>query len=363
MKWHVMLAMLALGAGCATHKSGLSKQDRFDAVSVDEMVANNVSSALFQKAVLCLNARRETRTITAWTNVNVVNLTNATVSIVTNRIVTVSTNLLVTTATNVAPLAPTVGVASPVGETTNAPTDAPAPLASSASPSLTTNVAVSVARNVSSTVAPAQVAATSQLVRTLNNQISATSNHLTISLLTNEVVTMETNQVLNYVTNLTVTYHTNTVVVPTNLVVRDYFLCAELLAPPDFTVLSSGESLVLLVDGVRYGFGQGSSSAAFVSRKGFTSLLYKTTPEVFVAIANAREVRVRLRGVNSVIERTMSAGARQHFREFLLRHFTAEAPAPPAKKKSRSSPTRSVPAPAQRDRAALVEPGQSFSTD
>ena len=60
----------------------------------------------------------------------------------------------------------------------------------------------------------------------------------------------------------------------------------------EFT-LASGESLVLVVDGVRHGFASTNSNTAFIARKGFTSTLHKVPPEVLVDIANARQVKVR----------------------------------------------------------------------
>ena len=57
-------------AGCAgTHPKGSSKVDEFDAVKVDQMSGNNVSRSPMQKVILCLNARRESRLVTATTNV------------------------------------------------------------------------------------------------------------------------------------------------------------------------------------------------------------------------------------------------------------------------------------------------------
>ena len=65
----VLLATLL--ASCATHKSGISKRDPFDDVKVDQMVGNNVSDAILQKTVVCLNARRESKRIVAVTNISV----------------------------------------------------------------------------------------------------------------------------------------------------------------------------------------------------------------------------------------------------------------------------------------------------
>ena len=313
--------------GCATHRTGVSKHDLFDDIKVDQMVDNNVSDAILQKTVVCLNARRETRTVNGTTNITVSWITNAIVTVLTNQTLLISTNYLVTGMTNLAPPAPVFSAADgPVTgtEDASAVVDSSPPLyITNSVPSITTNLTVSIARNQSATVSPIQTSANSQYVRTWNNQITTLSNNVSISLMTNQIVTMETNQVLNYLTNFTVVPITNVNITPVRQLQHEYFLYTELLAPPDFT-LQTGESLVLLVDGARYGFSPGQSGTAFVGRKGFSSALYRVNPEVLVAIANAREVRLRLKGINGVIERTMSASSRQRFHDYLLKFFSAE---------------------------------------
>src|SRR4030095_7999889 len=66
---HISLILAAaLLAGCSsTHQKGISQVDEFDAVKVDQMVGNNISSAPFQKVIICINARRETHQISALT--------------------------------------------------------------------------------------------------------------------------------------------------------------------------------------------------------------------------------------------------------------------------------------------------------
>jgi hypothetical protein len=280
--------------------------------------------------VVCLNARRETRKVPFVTNVVVSLVTNATVATQTNQTVSAATNFLFTAMTNLAPVQPGPPVV--LADTTDAAPVATNTLTSvdtNAAAAVTTNFTLSVARNQSATVSPNQTAANTQSVRTLNNQITTTSNNLSISVLTNLMVTMETNQVLSYLTNLVVMPVTNVIILPTNEVVHDYFLYTELLAPPDFS-LASGESLVLLVDGVRWGFSPGQSGTLFVGRKGYSTTLYKVPPETIVALANAKQARLRIKGVNSVIERKISGPSRAHFRTFLLRYFKAEAPRPKA---------------------------------
>jgi hypothetical protein len=97
----------------------------------------------------------------------------------------------------------------------------------------------------------------------------------------------------------------------------------------------------LLVDGARHGLMPASSGTAFVARKGFQTTLYRVPPELIADIANAKEVKLRLKGVNSVIERKMNAGSRVNFRRFMLKFFTPEAQeddAPPAVQKANITP-------------------------
>jgi len=327
----LVLALLSavVFAGCVgTHKEGISRYDDYDSVRVDQMVGNNVAPKVFEKTIVCLNARRETRRVTSITNVNVVTVTNATPSAQTNTTIAISTNYAFTVMTNLAPYLPPPTNAVPaegaaeaalLGNVTNPP------------PAVTTNLTLSFAANQSASAGANQNAANHQAIRTYNNQISTSSNNLTFAVLTNQVVTAETNQVVSFSTNFSIITLTNMAVIPTNYYAHDYFLYGELIAPADFIPIQSGESLVLLVDGVRYGFSPSPSSTAFVARKGFASALYRASPEALVAIANAKEVKVRIKGVNNVIERTMSAGAIKNFKQFLVKYFQAEPePVPPA---------------------------------
>jgi hypothetical protein len=346
MRFFWVLWTVSLLAGCTTSRNGVSQVDAFDDVKVDQMVGNNVSGAVLQRTIVCLNGRRETRRVSTVTNVNMELVTNSALVVITNQTVMMSTNLSYANATNLVPLvpappAPAVAPASENGGT--APPAAPETGVSFAAASmpaaLSTNFSLAVTRTQSGTVSPTQAAANSQLVRTLNNQITLTSNNLSLTLLTNLVMTYETNQVLNYVTNLMVSSVTNVVVFPTNQLVHDYFLYTEVAGPADFS-LASGESLVLLVDGTRFGFSPGSSGTLFSSRNGFTSTLYRVPPEVLVAIANAKEVRVRIKGTSGAIEREMNTSSKQHFRNFLVDCFAAKSktqPVPPRKKPSGKS--------------------------
>lgn len=322
MKIFTVIVCAALLAGCrGAHPKGTARFDDYDSLKIEQMTGNNVSRAVFAKTIVCLNARRETRRVVAVTNSTTSIFTNQAVHAITNQTVSVATNLMVTSMTNLSPALPLppppAAVENPGGAA--AETNGVAVVTNPAA-ALSTNATVSVANNASGSISPNQRTSNQQHIRTINNQLTTTSNNLSIAWMTNLVVTAETNLVVNYVTNTSVVSVTNVIITPTNGVAYDYFLYSELIPPPDFT-LAPGESLILLVDGVRHGFSQGQSGTAFVARKGFTSSLYRVPPEVLVAIANARDVRVRFRGVNSVVERTLSRSSRQNFREFVAKYF------------------------------------------
>jgi hypothetical protein len=333
MKIWIPLFVIALLAGCAgRHPRGTSGYDNFDSVKVEQMVGNNVSHSVFAKTIVCLNARRETRLITALTNTVVTTLTNPPViTPVTNTTVTMATNFQWSIMTNLEPAqvqaGPPAAVAGETAAGAAVETNATAVLApTNTAPALGTNLTISVANNSSGAIAPAQRVANTQQMRTFNNQLSSRSNNLYFALVTNLVVTAETNQTVSFLTNISAMSVTNLIVTPTNGLDYDYFLYTELIPPQDFT-LTTGESLILLVDAVRYGFTNSPTSTVFVARRGYTSNLYSATPDVLVAIANAREVKIRFKGVNNIVERTMSSSSRQNFRKFVTTYFVPAAPA------------------------------------
>jgi hypothetical protein len=312
----------ALLSGCITFKKQVSYKDEYDAVRVDQMVANEVSPRVLQRTIVRLNARRETRPglpttnqwVTLLTNVTVTTLTNQTVTAVTNRSRTLATNQLA----QLAPASQEPSAAAPAGAETNQIVLANTP------PSPSTNQSVTTAFNLTLSKAHNQTVTTANAQTLLSRQVTFTTNNLSMTTAENQAISVETNEVVTTVTNFTITALTNQAVVYTNQWLRDYYLFTELTPPPDFT-LAGGESLVLLVDGVRHGFSPANSQTAFVSQKGFTSTLYKVPPELLVNIANAKEVKVRLKGVNSVIERHMSRGSRNNFKKFLLKYFVPES--------------------------------------
>ena len=320
MRIFVSFLLAAVMVGCAGRRYA-SYSDSYEAVQVVQMRGNNVSAKPVQRTILCLNARRETRMVHGFTNVNVVFVTNATVVTLTNQSITVITNLSRTLATNVIALPPAPSVTA-----TNeaAPADTNVVVVAAASPS-STNESVTTANNVTLSRAGNQISSVANLQTQTSRQITVSSNNVSITTADNQVATAETNLVLIVQTNLTIFPVTNVVVVETNLPHHEYFLFTELTPPPDFS-LQSGESLVLLVDGVRHVFAPVNNPAFIANRKGFLTTLYRVPPEVLVDIANAQTVDIRLRGVNSAIDRTMSASSRKAFKKYLLKYFTPPSP-------------------------------------
>lgn len=331
----VLLLVAMVVAGCVgAKKRGVSATDSFESARVDQMVGNTVSGQVFARTILCLNARREARSPRPATNSVVTLLTNVTVSFITNQTITVSTNQSRTLATNaVAPL-PLVVKETPVTAPTNetaavegsAPTEgavhvAPetnqpvvvtvTPPSTNDTATTSSNVSVSKAANQTSVMTVAQLLS--------SHQVTITTNNLSVTTADNQSVSMETNEVVLAITNQTILPTTNVTVVEAEGLQYDYFLCTELTAPPDFTPVTSGEALVLLVDGARYGLSPTNVQTGFVARRGFTTAFYRVPPQVIEGIANAGEVLIRLRAVNSAIEKKMSRGSRENFKKFLLK--------------------------------------------
>ena len=329
--------VISFSAFAGNKKQGISHADEYDSVQVDQMIGNNVSGRVFERVVLCLNARRETRqlnlvtnqTISLITNINLVTITNQTVTATTNESRTLATNLISMPLSAQLNLTATNGPST--AETKEAVTiTTPQPLSS-------TNYTVTEGVNTTFSKGNNQLATTVNFQALLSRQITTSANNLSITTGENQAVFVETNQVITTSTNQTLLVVTNLTVTPTNLFLRDYYVYVELTPPPDFT-LQNGESLVLLVDGARYGFAQTNSQTAFVSRRGFTSSLYKVPPEVLVEIANAKEVKIRLKGVNSVIEREMSQRSRNNFKQFLMKYFVPEPASPSLESQAATDP-------------------------
>ena len=144
MKNHYLALLLVLAfAGCTgTHRKGISRYDDYDAVKVDQMVGNNVSGKVFEKTIVCLNARRESRRVTALTNATVVLVTNVTITPVTNLTISIATNFVASAMTNLTPQAPLTVLTG--GDAV--PPDPTAPsLVTNTAPALTTNITLSLA--------------------------------------------------------------------------------------------------------------------------------------------------------------------------------------------------------------------------
>jgi len=119
---------------------------------------------------------------------------------------------------------------------------------------------------------------------------------------------------------------------------KEYFLYTELISTTGFTV-TPGESLVLSIDGERHAFTSTNSATVFVARPGYEATLYKASADVFVKIANAREVKVRLKGNSQVIEEKMTRSNIRKFREYLVKYYqTADASRPADSKSPVKSP-------------------------
>ena len=316
MQKFVCLALAAVLCGCAgSQRQGVSVSDPVDAVKIDQMVGNHVSGAVFERTLVCLNARRETRWISAITNQSIVTLTNVTLSYVTNQTVSLTTNQQQTLATNILPVAQLL-----VGET-NATESTLSAAAGASGPS--TNLTVTTASNVTVSRAPTQTATTANFQTQRSRQFTANSGPVSITTADNQIVTAETNLIVNVFTNVTLTSLTNVNVVVTNAPVHEHFIVLEYTPPMDFT-LASGESLVLLVDGVRHSLATGTTQTVLVARRGFSAVAYKAAPQLLVDIANAKRVALRVKGTNQVIERDMKRASRENFKRFLVNYFSPE---------------------------------------
>jgi hypothetical protein len=329
-----LLLLLCVTGLTACTSSRVSRYDEYEKVKVDRMVGNEVSSAVFARTVVCLNAMREAKWPPARTNETVNYVTNVVVSSTTNLTISTSANQQAALATNAFVLPP-----SPPTKQTDAPASeaeaAPAVAVPATPDSNAGGYTVATTRNESVAAAPNQsvVSTTTQTVTTLNQQTTVNTNNQSVVTGMNEVVTVETNMVVTTVTNLVITPATNTTVTAADRPAFDYYVSTE-IAPADFA-LQSGESLVLLVDGARYALAPVTPQVGWSSRRGFLTTFYRATPEMLVGIANAHEVKLRIKGATGTLDRDLSEGCQKRFKEFLARHFgTQQELATPAKKPS-----------------------------
>ena len=327
MRTIALLLVCSALVGCMSNKkSGMAYVDTYDGVQVEQTMANTVSSAPLQKTIVCLNPRRETRRVSSLTNQVVLSVTNVSLVYVTNQTITATTNMSRTLSTNQfalpAPL-PTPPVTNETAEAgANVETNAVVALQTQAPPPNSTNNTVTTTANITLSKAPSQTSLTANHQQLLNRQITINTTNVNLISADNELVMIETNLAVNVYTNQSVNTVTNYNIVYTNSFVRDYYLYTEFTPPQDFTLQNSGESLVLLVDGTRHGLVASGSQTAFVARRGYQSTLYRVPPELIADIANAKEVKMRIKGVNSVIERKLNEGSRNNFRRFMLKYFT-----------------------------------------
>lgn len=303
------LGLAILGCGCAgTKQQGFAVCDPLEAVKIEQMTGNHVSGAVFDRTIVCLNARRETRWVTAVTNQTIAVLTNIALNYLTNQTVSLTTNQQQTLATNLVAAPPRVA-------DTNAPETIIAPAS--------TNLSVTTASNVSATRAGNGTTTSANFQTQRSRQVTTTDNNVSITTADNQLVTAETNLVVTVLTNMTLTSVTNLAVILTNLPVQDHFLVLEYTPPTDFT-LAPGESLVLLVDGARYQLAPGTTQCVLVPRKGFSVVAYKATPQLFVDLANAKQVKLRVKGTSQIIERAMSQASRTNLKKFLVKFFAPD---------------------------------------
>lgn len=311
------LALVSLSlAACSS--SRVSRYDEFEKIKVDKMSGNAVSANVFARTLVCLNAARESKGFVALTNVSIGYTTNYVVTFTTNLTVNTSGNVQIASVTNTIPPAPV------------ADTNAPA-LAAIAANNISSGLTTATSRNESIASAPNQSVRSGaiQVVTTTSGQGTVNHDLLAVTTGTNEVVTVETNYIVTTITNQVVTPVTNVVVKTSENPVADYFLYTE-IAPADFS-LASGESLIVLADGVRFGCTSATPQTAWETRRGYLTTYYKVAPEAITAIANAKEVKLRIKGTTGTLERTMNRSSRENFREFLMKHFAA---APETKNKN-----------------------------
>ena len=336
------LAVALLFSACTTRK--MARYDAFDQAEVSHVKGNYVSGRFFGKTVLALNPRVESRLVESLTNIVTEWKTNIVVTRVTNLVVTLSTNQATAISTNDLPPVPAqpteddlemAGNAVAEAGITDAPTNTVATASIQTEP--LTNITASTGMIMSSIASPGGTTESAQRVDGLNRQISVITNNQMITTQFNQLVTLETNSTVTILTNQMVEAVTNITVLDTNIIERDFYLVTELISPPEF-VLAPPESLVILIDGERRAFSPTNSTAAFVGRRGFTSTLYPVPADTFEKIAEAKEVRMRLRGVNSVIDLEVPRSAKQDFAQFVQQLENPEVATAAARPKRIESP-------------------------
>lgn len=313
------IALIIVATGCSATR--ISNYDEFEKVKVERLRGNGAGNPMLAKTVVCLNVLRETRWPAPTTNVSVTLVTNLSVTSITNQTVTSSISVQEAGNTN--------SIATPVSLSGAAEHDdsGQAPVASAISASIpdssTAGTTISRTQNESLAAAPNQSTSSRsvQTVTLLNQQSTSNTNGLAITSGANRTQIVETNWVVTTLTNQVVTPVTNISVLRVSRPAHDYYLWTE-VAPADFS-LAPGENLVLLVDGQRHAFTPTQPVSSSVPRRGYLTTYYKVPAEVMAGIANAQEVRVRIKGTTSVVERNLGPRSLGNIREFAFRHLTS----------------------------------------
>lgn len=121
---------------------------------------------------------------------------------------------------------------------------------------------------------------------------------------------------------------------------RDYYLITELTPSPDFTLQNPGESLVLLVDGTRYAFAATNTVAPLKPRAGIQTTVYRVPGEVLVKVANAQELRIRLKGTTTVLDELAPPSVTERLKQWMLERFTPEAASATPRSEASPEPDR-----------------------
>lgn len=305
-------------AGCASPSR--SHYDKFEKVQVDRMIGNEAHFSVFSRSVVCLNALREASFPEPVTNSAVNYVTNAIVSSLTNQVVTASNNEQHASQTNLVAAsqgrAPGADIAAP-------DVPAPVPLLPPDSGAEGQTISTSSTESIATTPNQSVTSRSFQKVLLITEQTQANTSTNSLTAAKNRTITTETNIVITTSTNYTVFPVTNSTVVCAVKPVLTYYLATE-ISPSDFS-LQNGESLVLLLDGVRHSFAPAQPQTSIKPRPGFVTTYYRVPAEVIVGIANARKVSMRIKGTSGLIECSLSHTARSNFRRFLIGRFGKKA--------------------------------------
>lgn len=102
----------------------------------------------------------------------------------------------------------------------------------------------------------------------------------------------------------------------------DYYLDVSYMSREEtgYLAIPAGQTLTVIADGQELRFlGNGSYNTRKKNRRGFVSetALYPTTREQLQKIANAKQVKVRIKGDNGLVERDFRPDNFRRFKEFL----------------------------------------------